>query len=179
MTTLFSIIKSGQSAEALNLIQKSSAAGGGSGSSVDLNERGKDGPEPNGDGGATVLIAAIKNFDISNEVVFALLEAGADPNLPDTLDQETPIMAATRTYPYDPTLVQALLAKGARMDIVNKHGDSALHVAASSSAANIAAYMISKGANYKAKDRKGKTPLEIAPDVATQSSIEEAIALLS
>ena len=64
---------------------------------------------------------------------------------------------------------------GADVNTKNKHGDTALHVASSVGAAITAAYLVKRGANFKAKDRKGRTPLEIAPDVATKSSVEEAI----
>ena len=167
-SALFDAIKAGDSKTALELIKK-----GGE----DLNARGTDGPPPE-DGGATCLIQAIKNFDIDPAVVFALIEAGADVNLGDTIDSETPLMWTARTYPYKSPgdeFIKALLKRKANPEQKNKYGDTCLHVAASAGAALQCAVLISLGVNHKAKDAKGKTALQIAQDVATQSSIEEAV----
>jgi ankyrin repeat protein len=164
---LYEAIKAGDSAKALELIQSGKE---------DVNARGSDGPAPE-EGGATCLIAAIKNFDIDPQVVFALIEK-ADPNLGDTLDQETPLMWVARQYPYKSpgdTFIKALLKRGANPEQKNKYGDTALHVAASCGAALQAAVLIRLGANAKAKDAKGKLAVDIAQDVATQSSIEETM----
>jgi len=171
MSELFEAIKAGKADRALSLL-----AGGS-----DPNARGSDGPPP-ADGGATCLLAAIRNFDLPQQVAIELLNKGADPNAADTYDKETPLQALARCYPYGTEgnlLLDALMKKGANMEQTNKHGDTALHVAASSSAALMCVEFIKRGASYKAKDRKGKTALEIAPDVATRSSIEEAIENLS
>lgn len=168
MSELFAAIKSSDFDTAAKLIANG----------ADVNARGKDGPEPDGDGGATCLIAALKNFDAPESLILQLLGKGADVNAPDTYDQDTPLMALVKTYPYGTkgdALLNALLDAGARLDAVNKHGDSVLHVAASFGAATMAATLIKKGANHKAKDRKGKTALQIAADVPTSSSIQEAI----
>ena len=151
MSELFEALKAGDVSKSLQLIR----SGG-----VDLNARGKDGPEP-GDGGATCLIQAIRNFDIPDEVVFELLNQGADPNLQDTLDNDTPLMTVAKTYPYGADgLIKALLSKGAQLETKNKHGDTVLHVAASFGAPKVCEALIKAGANLKAKDRKGKTPME-------------------
>jgi len=166
---LFEAVKAGDNKTALDLIR----------SGADVNARGTDGPAP-ADGGATVLLAAIRNFDVTEEVVMALLDKGADPNLADTIEKETPLMATARTYPYKSpgdAIVKALLKRGANAEQRNMYGDTALHVAASCGAALQCAVLIGLGADYKAKDAKKKTAEEIASDVATRSSIEEAVNL--
>lgn len=173
MSELFLAIKAGDEAKAMELIN----------SGADVNSRGEEGPFPK-DGGATCLLMAIRNFDISKSIAVTLLERGADPNLADMYDFETPLQAFARTYPYGTEdgnkLLLMLLERGANPEQVNKHGDTALHTAASCGAARVCVDLILRGkANFQAKDRKGKTALEIAPDVATQSSIEETINLLT
>lgn len=142
----------------------------------DVNARGSEGPPPE-DGGATALLLALRTFaDGDAELVRELLDRGADVNLADTIDGETPIQTAARYRPYDTSFAAMLLDRGADPEKVNKHGDTALHVAASAGSAHVAALLIKRKANYKAKDRKGKTALQIAQhDVGTQSAIEEAI----
>ena len=165
--SLFARIRDGDCAGALALVR--------SGAAVDVNERGTDGPPP-ADGGATCLLAAIRSFAPGDlELVQELLNRGADANLADTQEQETPIQAAARFHAYETAFIDALLAKGADPERTNKHGDTALHVAASAGAAISAAHLVKRGANYKTKDRKGKTAIEIAQDVACKSSIQEAI----
>lgn len=165
---LFLALKQGDEARARELI-----SGG------DVNSRGELGPFPS-DGGATCLLMAIRNFDISDSTCELLLTQGADPNLADMYDEESPLQAFARTYPYGTdhgnSLLKLLLARGANPEQTNKHGDTALHTAASCGAGNVCTFLIANGADFGAKDRKGKTPLEIAPDVATQSAIQEAIA---
>jgi ankyrin repeat protein len=168
MSELLEAIKNSEIEKSLKLIKSGNA---------DVNAKGTDGPPPN-DGGVTCLIAAIRNFNLPQEVAIELLNHGANPNIPDSYDKETPLQALARTYPYGTEgnlLLDTLMSKGADPELQNKHGDTALHVAASSGAALICVELIKRGANYKAKDRKGKTALDIAPDVATRSSIEEAI----
>ena len=167
MSELFEAIRSPDAQKVLSLLKAGS----------DPNAKGTDGPPP-ADGGATCLIAAIRNFNLPQEVAIELLNRGADPNIADTYDKETPLQALVQTYPYGTEgnlLLEALYKKGANPEQVNKHGDTALHVAASSGAALMCVELIKRGANHKAKDRKGKTAWDIAPDVATRSSIEEVL----
>ena len=166
MPSLVDTIKGGDTSAALAMVRAGL---------VDVNERGTEGPMPQ-DGGATCLLMAIRSFAPGDaELVSALLDGGADPNLADTLEGDTPLMSAARYHAYETSMIDALLAKGADMEKVNKNGDTALHVAASAGAAITAAYLIKRGANFKAKDRKGRTPMDIAPDAATKSSMQEAV----
>lgn len=168
--SLIEAIKNSDNDKAMSLLQQG----------ADPNQRSTDGPPP-ADGGATALLLAIRNFDIKEDVIVEMLKRGADPNLADTYDQETPLQAFARTYPYgsaDNVVLNQLLDKGANPELQNRHGDTALHVAASAGAGLICVYLIKRGAKHQTKDRKGKTLLDIAPDVATRSSIEEALGQL-
>lgn len=67
---------------------------------------------------------------------------------------------------YDrPKLMKFLINKCyIRLDCVNEHGDTALHIAAATSRAGMAKILLASGANKNIQNNNGKTPLDEAYD---------------
>jgi ankyrin repeat protein len=107
-----------------------------------------------------------------------LLEHGADPNAADATTGETPLHAAlcTSNRPAYDLVVQVLLAAGADpnrptvagaetgafMRDCRTKGETALHRAAAFAEADTIQRLLDAGANVKAKDANGETPLSWA-----------------
>lgn len=108
-----------------------------------------------------------------------LLEAGADPNLPSTIQLHTPLMEAARTG--DIALAKILLEKGANLHAVSSTGMTALHFAAAEGSAEMVQFLLSKGAhpNIATTDApflniecaKGVTPLHLAASAGNAEAI--------
>lgn len=90
-------------------------------------------------------------------LVHALLDEGADPNVPGWLG-ETPLMAAARAD--DPETVADLLAHGANPNARDELGSTALHAAIGSE--RVMKVLLSGGADPGLALRGGATPLELA-----------------
>ena len=87
----------------------------------------------------------------------ALLEGGADPNLPDK-DGITPLLAASLSG--STNLGQALLARGARIDAAHRpSGITALYWAAMLGHAGFVELLLEHKARVDVKDANGSTPL--------------------
>ena len=91
------------------------------------------------------------------KTVGKLLDAGADPN--GTEDDYRPLYTAAEKGYVE--IVRKLLAKGARVDDPGRPllPDNALHAAARGCHVKIIKLLIDAGANVKAKNDRGKTPL--------------------
>jgi len=149
---------------------------------ADVNARNKD--------GTTALIVAIdKGY---TDVVKALLEFGADVNLPDKKKGYTPLFFATDFGNLDvvrillgagadanarandghgplsvawdhPDIVKALLEAGADVNLKGKHdGGTAIFVAAMANNLEVVNIMVEAGADVNACANKGQTPLFMA-----------------
>ena len=118
------------------------------------------------DYGLTSLVLAAENG--SAEMVTALLQAGANPNgaLP---SGETVLMTAAWTGSV--AVVEALLKAGAEIDAVQaSKGQTALMWAISERHADVARFLIERGANVQARTKTGFTALRFAAregDIAT------------
>jgi hypothetical protein len=107
-----------------------------------------------------------------------LLEGGANPHLTQA-DLSTVAMIAAggggqRVYPgsasvstpatEDDSLAAVKLAAeaGVDLDAFNVNGDTAMHRAAARGADSIVTYLAERGARLDTKDRRGRTPLDVA-----------------
>jgi ankyrin repeat protein len=126
--------------------------------------------------GTTALARAAKSGDA--RMMRVLLEGGANPHL--TLaDLTTVAMIAAsgggqRVYPGSASVstpateedslasVKLAVEAGVDLDAFNVNGDTAMHRAAARGADSIVAYLGERGARLDLKDRRGRTPLDVA-----------------
>jgi ankyrin repeat protein len=124
--------------------------------------------------GATPLYRAVRAIDLAT--VRLLLDRGANPSKAMT-DGSTPIMAAAglgaprggdeevteagdRNDPVD--VLKALVEKGANVNAANDLGMTALHYAVQRGTERIIEYLAASGAKFDAKNKQGRTPVELA-----------------
>jgi ankyrin repeat protein len=107
-----------------------------------------------------------------------LLDGGANPHLTQADLTTVAMIAASgggqRVYPgsasvsvpatEDDSLAAITLAAeaGVDLDAFNVNGDTAIHRAAARGADSIVAYLAERGARLDQKDRRGRTPLDVA-----------------
>jgi len=128
-----------------------------------------DEPDPILRAGTTPFIRAAKTGDLV--AMQLLLDHGADPRAA-TKDGVTGLMAAAglgwrygqSQVPETDSLkaVQFCLEHGADVNAVNVTGETALHGAASHGANNIIRLLAERGAKLDIKDKRNRTPLDIA-----------------
>lgn len=119
--------------------------------------------------GATPFIRAAKTGDLA--AMQLLIDHGADPRAA-TKDGVTPLMAAAGLgWRYGQSLVpesdslkavQFCLEHGADVNAANVTGETALHGAASHGANDIIRLLSQRGAKLDVKDKRNRTPLDIA-----------------
>jgi ankyrin repeat protein len=127
--------------------------------------------------GATPLLLAaeVNNLD----VIKALVEAEADPNIPTEQGTTALMMAAgagtdvqrMREPEERATAVQTakfLIEHGANVNAAGQYGWTALHAAAYQGLNDVISYLVSKGGNIDQKDNFGQTPLSISLSVLTK-----------
>lgn len=126
-----------------------------------------------GMGGATPFLLAAKTADLP--LMKLLFELGADPLMANN-DGATPLMAAAGLGTYAPdeeagtedeclAAVEYLLERGAKIDTVDKNGETAMHGAAYKSLPKMVNWLASKGADINIWNQRNKyewTPLLIA-----------------
>ena len=96
------------------------------------------------------------------ETVERLLLAGANPNVSQDPDGNTPLHIAVR---YDnEQSVNHLLDRGANVRVADKEGRTPLHLAASNCEPGITARLLRAGADPNVRDNAGRTPLDVAKD---------------
>jgi ankyrin repeat protein len=143
--------------------------------------------------GATPFLLAADRADTG--LMQALLELGADPQLPNS-NGDTPLMAAAGVGTTSPDeeagdesealeAVNTLLDLGADINTVDNNGDTAMHGAAYNAYPNVAKLLAKRGADpqvWKNPNKVGGTPLFIAegygdrtlqPDAATVAAVTE------
>jgi ankyrin repeat protein len=116
------------------------------------------GADANAEGcfGRALQLAASKQ---SIPMLKDLLDAGADPNLPDSLG-ETAIFNAMEHA--NPKVIRLLLDHGAELDAQDRDGNSALHQAAIAGKALSTTRALEFHANPNLKNLAGETPLHLA-----------------
>ena len=125
--------------------------------------------------GATPFLIAAQANDVA--VMRELVAHGADPNLPTNLGT-TPLMAAAgighlpgmsrSTEANALEAVKLCVELGADINTANKNRDTALHGAAwRHFADSIVQFLVDRGANMDAKNKRGWTPLVIAEGIRT------------
>jgi ankyrin len=116
------------------------------------------------------LAAAARVPDVA--IMRALVSAGADPRLT-VEDGTTPLMAAVGMVQNDARLaeessqlevVKLLAELGADVNAVNRIGQTAVHGSARNGRNSIIQYLSEHGARLDIKDKRGRTPLDIAED---------------
>jgi uncharacterized protein len=126
--------------------------------------------------GTTALARAAKSGDA--RMMSVLLEGGANPHLTQA-DLTTVAMIAAngggqRVYPGSASVstpateedslaaVKLAAEAGVDLDAFNVNGDTAMHRAAARGADSIVTYLAERGARLDTKDRRGRTPLDVA-----------------
>jgi uncharacterized protein len=118
--------------------------------------------------GATPFFLAAAASDL--EAMRMLVEAGADPNVRDTLGV-TPLMVAVGAHQYESRLppesrmieaVKLCMDLGNNPDATDEGGQSAAHYAVQMGADEVLQFLIEHGAKPDVADRRGRTPLDIA-----------------
>lgn len=128
-----------------------------------------DDPDPILRAGSTPFLRAAKTGDVA--VMHLLIEAGADPSIASKFGT-TPLMAAAGVgleyggnFPAESRSVEAAklcISLGADVNAINMDGLTALHGAAARGADQIVQVLVGKGARVDARDKKGRTPLDVA-----------------
>lgn len=108
-------------------------------------------------GWTALMIAVLKGREA---MVDLLLADGADPNVQDMLGW-TPLMRAIEANHV--SVARKLLAESdTEVNKTDMNGTTALHVAATFGRANVAELLLALGADSRAQDAKGRTPLMLA-----------------
>jgi ankyrin repeat protein len=127
--------------------------------------------EPTLNTGTTPLMRAAKNGD--SAAIRLLLEHGADPNAHQKNGSTALMLAAglgrgtgafTKDYATESELLESikvLIAAGADVNAVDDAGETPLHYGAQASD-DIVKYLAEKGAKLDVKDKKDRTPVEMA-----------------
>ncbi len=134
--------------------------------------------------GTTALARAAKSGDVP--IMKALLEGGANPFLTQADYTTVAMVAATgrgqRIYPGAASVgtqateedsleaLRLLVQHGVDPDAFNERGQTALHIAAARGADSLVRYLAEQGAKLDMKDRRGRTPLDIALGMANENS---------
>ncbi len=130
------------------------------------------------EGATPVALAAEVN---SLDAITALVEGGADPNIP-TAKGTTPLILASgaatdvqRARSLDERALAVetakyLVAHGADVNAVGQFGWTALHSASYQGLNDVIEFLVSKGAKLEAKDELGQTPLSISLSILTKEA---------
>ncbi len=124
---------------------------------ADVNARVRSKEGHNSDWGSTPLHFATASGNV--EVVQMLIGAGADVRATNDVGV-TPLHRAIRS----PQVAQLLLSRGAKVEMADARGRTALHWTAcdSEDCRAVAGVLVDRGANVNAADHEGRTPLHLA-----------------
>lgn len=107
-----------------------------------------------GDAGGTTAMHLAAQAD-SPYWLETLLARGVSPDTPNTITQATPLMAALMAERAENA--DRLLKAGAKVDLADRQGDTALHVAAQINEAGRVLQLLDAGANPTRKNAQGVT----------------------
>jgi len=107
--------------------------------------------------GDTALRAALGQG--SKEIALLLLEH--TDNIEETSQFKYPIIYLAALYDH-PKCIEMLIARGADVNIANKHSDTPLHGAAAARSEEVVAMLLEAGANLNPVNDRSQTPLDIA-----------------
>jgi ankyrin repeat protein len=126
--------------------------------------------------GTTALVRAAKSGDA--RLMKVLLDGGASPHLTQADLTTVAMIAASgggqRVYPGSASVstpateedslaaLKLVTEAGVDLDAFNVNGDTAIHRAAARGADSIVAFLAERGARLDTKDRRGRTPLDVA-----------------
>ena len=104
------------------------------------------------------------------EIVRLLLTAGADPNATQNHRESSPLHYAADgcvgssvwNNENQVDTIQALINRGARIDLQDKNGATALHRAVRTRCAGAVRYLLKAGSDPKIKNKPGSTPFHLA-----------------
>jgi uncharacterized protein len=126
--------------------------------------------------GATPFLRAAKTGDIA--VMRLLLQKGADAKA-ETKDHTTAmILAAGLSWTMGITnvaekdaldAIKICVEQGVDVNSANDKGETALHGAATSGRNEVVSYLVEKGAKLDVKDKRGRTPLDVAMGVGERA----------
>ena len=131
------------------------------------------GANPNvvGPEGATPLWAAV--FSRSAATLTALLDGGADMEVPSTPGQLTPLLHATATgFVHG---VRLLLNRGASIQATSPGGDTALSLAIRANSAELTSMLIAHGADVERIGHGDLTPLALAARLGHTGAVEKLL----
>ena len=111
-----------------------------------------------------------------SRVASVLIEAGADTSLRRQTDGFTPLHVAAR---FGSGMGLLLLKSGANPNVPDENGRLPLHLAAEEDDRKLVADLIEHGGEWEAKDRSGKTPLEMARSNGSLAAAEVLSTLAS
>ena len=134
--------------------------------------------------GATPFFLAAREADV--DLMRLLIDNGADPHTPNATNM-TPLMAAAgvgrRLAETRVTPARALAATrfvwglgGSDVNAATDAGDTALHGAAGTGAADVVAFLVERGAEVNAENQRGRTPLMAAAGTAAERLLRELAA---
>jgi ankyrin repeat protein len=108
----------------------------------------------------------LASFFKRRDVVKALLERGAQPNMPSRDQGFTPLHSAVATDAgaSEPEIVRLLLGAGANPNAKSREGGTPLHTSAFTGDLEAAELLLAYGADPSEKNAKGLTALDLARD---------------
>ncbi len=127
--------------------------------------------------GRTPLMAAVQTHESSAEVVEALVAKGANVNTRGSIIGGTPLSWAAGPF-RNPEITAALLAANADVNTTDNRGMTPLMWAAAYGAPATVKVLLDAGADATAKNKQGKTSLDIARQKGSDADAMETIKIL-
>jgi len=119
------------------------------------------------------LIHAVTKQNVA--VVKVLLDAGANPNNGSIMPHARfPLQACVSRLYMNQQITSMILDAGADINFADKNKWTALHQAVSDGSVKVTGFLMEHGANPKAEDSNGKTPMDLANDMYDDKNIIHA-----
>jgi ankyrin len=108
------------------------------------------------------------------EFVSALIQAGADPDRADAIEERRPLHLAAEVSD-DPRVIEMLLKAGATIDARTKKGLTPLHFSALNGNQRISEVLVAIGADVNASSQEGFTPVYLAASKGNSGLVRSLI----